>query len=567
MGYYRYYKLRKYVDGVATDEYSQGERADNVTYDDYSTCMNAQSSQYRWIDTQQTVCSGANLCVQQKQQVTYDGTVWTDTGNYRAGAVITYNSPNCVNVDWRVVPNEYICDGFNKCQKEAEYRSNDGGETWTPTGNTRTGSVLETNSTYCGVIYQWATLPNQYICLSPDTCSDKYTKQSYQYSTDGGTTWTDTGNYRPGSLIEADSSDCLCGDGIAQWVTVSGEYECIGVDKYTKEKEQKSMDNGVTWTDTGNTRAGSLIATDSTDCGYVPPITYLTFTATEQGRFNFSGEGINYSTDNGTTWTSLASNTYTPTISAGSKIMWKGTITPGEYGIGTFSATGYFTAEGTPMSLLYGDNFRGQTDLTGKDRAFNYLFGYNSKITDASSIVLPATTLSERCYFQMFHYCTALTAAPALPATTLARECYGYMFLGCSNLISAPALPATTLARECYIKMFAFCSNLISAPVLPATTMIDECYSYMFQSCTSLTTAPVLPATTIVDGCYNNMFQDCSNLNYIKAMFIDKPAGYQLTYNWVSGVAATGTFVKNSAATWNETGPSGIPSGWTVQTE
>lgn len=36
--------------------------------------------------------------------------------------------------------------------------------------------------------------------------------------------------------------------------------------------------------------------------------------------------------------------------------------------------------------------------------------------------------------------------------------------------------------------------------------------------------------------------------------------------NWVNGVKATGTFVKNSAATWNVTGTSGVPSGWTVQT-
>lgn len=36
--------------------------------------------------------------------------------------------------------------------------------------------------------------------------------------------------------------------------------------------------------------------------------------------------------------------------------------------------------------------------------------------------------------------------------------------------------------------------------------------------------------------------------------------------NWLSGVSTTGTFVKNSAATWNKTGSSGIPSGWTVTT-
>lgn len=70
----------------------------------------------------------------------------------------------------------------------------------------------------------------------------------------------------------------------------------------------------------------------------------------------------------------------------------------------------------------------------------------------------------------------------------------------------------------------------------------------MFDGCTSLTTAPELPATTLAASCYSFMFKNCTNLNYIKAMFTTTPStGY--TNSWVSGVSATGTFVKNSAAT------------------
>jgi hypothetical protein len=45
--------------------------------------------------------------------------------------------------------------------------------------------------------------------------------------------------------------------------------------------------------------------------------------------------------------------------------------------------------------------------------------------------------------------------------------------------------------------------------------------------------------------------------------------GFNLTnckQTWVKGVASSGTFVKNSAATWDVTGVNGIPSGWTVET-
>jgi hypothetical protein len=85
----------------------------------------------------------------------------------------------------------------------------------------------------------------------------------------------------------------------------------------------------------------------------------------------------------------------------------------------------------------------------------------------------------------------------------------------------------------------------------------------MFYDCSSLTTAPELPATTLAYWCYRYMFNGCSNLNYIKMLATDISADDCL-YNWVKGVASTGTFVKNSSMTNLPTGTSGIPEGWTV---
>jgi hypothetical protein len=49
-------------------------------------------------------------------------------------------------------------------------------------------------------------------------------------------------------------------------------------------------------------------------------------------------------------------------------------------------------------------------------------------------------------------------------------------------------------------------------------------------------------------------------------MFTTAPSSSYLS-NWVSGVSASGTFVKNSAATWTDSfGVDAIPSGWTVET-
>lgn len=56
-----------------------------------------------------------------------------------------------------------------------------------------------------------------------------------------------------------------------RWIT-SG-YTCVGYDKYALEVKQISYDGGTTWTNTGESRRGSLIEADSEDCGYVPPVT------------------------------------------------------------------------------------------------------------------------------------------------------------------------------------------------------------------------------------------------------------------------------------------------------
>lgn len=60
--------------------------------------------------------------------------------------------------------------------------------------------------------------------------------------------------------------------------------------------------------------------------------------------------------------------------------------------------------------------------------------------------------------------------------------------------------------------------------------------------------------------CYMNMFDGCSSLNYVKCLAKDISADMCVS-GWLSGVAATGTFVTPSTTGWS-TGVSGIPSGW-----
>ena len=143
----------------------------------------------------------------------------------------------------------------------------------------------------------------------------------------------------------------------------------------------------------------------------------------------------------------------------------------------------------------------------------------------------------------------------------------------CPNLINHPTkrilLPATTLANNCYDQMFYDCTGLTVAPDLPATELKSLCYYYMFHGCTSLTTAPDLPAPTLAERCYMCMFEGCTSLYYVKCLATNVSAMLCL-YKWLKDVSATGTFVKASGASWSvadSDGSSGYPSGWTVQTE
>ena len=294
---------------------------------------------------------------------------------------------------------------------------------------------------------------------------------------------------------------------------------------------------------------------------------YFCIEALEDGlQAKLSVNTCEYSLD-GNTWNILSAATNTPAVNTGDKIYFRGDLTPtSSSGIGTFTISKKCNLSGNIMSLLYGDNFEEQTDLTGKSYAFDNLFYRCTTIIDASQLILPATTLAEYCYSGMFQNCTSLVTAPELPATTLASECYSGMFSICTSLTQAPSiLPATTLVYKCYRSMFTSCASLVTAPELPATTLARECYGYMFHGCSSLTQAPELPATTLADSCYRSMFNGCTKLNYIKALFTTTPST-SYTYSWVSGVSSTGTFVKNAKAIWDVTGANGIPSGWTVET-
>ena len=105
----------------------------------------------------------------------------------------------------------------------------------------------------------------------------KYKKLKQQQSLDGGNSWIDVYQLgvlvtKKGDLIASNSSDCGYMGEYIRWVETTG-YICYHTThkKYAKERKQTSTD-GINWTDTNEYRQGRLLEENSKDCGYAPPL-------------------------------------------------------------------------------------------------------------------------------------------------------------------------------------------------------------------------------------------------------------------------------------------------------
>lgn len=329
------------------------------------------------------------------------------------------------------------------------------------------------------------------------------------------------------------------------YIEVSDDYLCDNGNKYKKMQEYDRIPDGTTTATTTYVK-GDLIESASTDCSTDYSTQYLTLVAqTDSVSFKYdtvtSSNKLQYSLDSGSTWNNLSNNQSTPSVNTGDKVLFKasGLSVNTERGVGRITPSASATVEGNIMSLEYGDNFIGQT-VVQNNYQFRKLFSGVTTITSAENMVLPATTVRQQCYSQMFQGCTSLIKTP--------------------KTVGSSAM--TWSGQYCFSNMFSYCTSLTtpSSTLLPALNLGTQCYWYMFEGCSGLATAPDLLAPNTASQCYQGMFKNCSSLNYIKVL---SNSSFTMT-EWVSGVASSGTFVKNPNATWSSCGATRYPCGWTV---
>ena len=337
-----------------------------------------------------------------------------------------------------------------------------------------------------------------------------------KFTTNQGATWEDTAapfQVKLQTLKVYDSDDnTVSGNGVNKievygyeattYYTVALAEGTEDADNWTITPAKAAEGETVTIQYNGTKRIKSITAVQTAAAEEqqeeaVTTATPLTMECLSDGtiKVDMSGtlsSGMQYAV-NGGEKTKITTTTTIEGLKTGDKVQF--------YGVGT-STTAYGDSPeveisggtatvkvyGNIMSLLDETGFATKTDLPNSDYVFYCLFYGNGKLTDASGLLLPATTLANYCYISMFSGCTALTAAPALPATTLAASCYQSMFYGCTALTAAPALPAKTLAESCYVQMFNGCSKLASVTCKATDISAENClYDWLYNAGTDAT--------------------------------------------------------------------------------
>ena len=494
----KYNKLQLYTstdntNWIATDVYKKGTTVLGVNSSDCGYIVPSTAWTCDKWEAEDTICDDGSKYEKQQRYVrnctdcNNCNEQWIATGVWRKGSVLEANSTECgfdpSTSGWC---SEYrddgttICDGYDKKKYLLRYVRNcedcsNCSSAWTATAIRKIGDIVKVNSFDCGYIpttnyFAWNLIGTE--------CNgyDKYNKY-VKYISENGTDWYLTNIHKLGDApIEVNSVDCGYNGGIQyeyrwiltdeticggeeepqiyyRWVNLdpSVDYYCSGTTKYYKQQKQQSTDN-VNWENVipAEYRQGESAQTESTDCGYVPPVANYKLYAT-----------YNDSTD------------YTVECNSST------TLTSRE-------TTGHSTSYSSMTSAHIGDC------VTSID---NNAFRECTNMTSVSI----SNSVTSIGYFA-FYNCSGLTSIN-IPSgvTSIERN----TFVNCVSLSSCTLGNGLATIEN---KAFENCYSLLSINIPNSVTIIGE---FAFLNCSGLTSCTIGSGATSIGS---RAFWGCSSL-------------------------------------------------------
>lgn len=170
-------------------------------------------------------------------------------------AVITINQ-TAMYQEWRIDGSKYVCENGNSYQWEELWVGYSEGAATIDTGQHRRGELIAEGDERCqNIMTEWRN-NGETVCEG----SDKWSIQELYESSDGGATWRNTGETRRGAVMETNSPDC---DSSYFWEE-TGNTICRNGNLY--KVVMKYHDTGTEIVSTGETKLGDLVETQSASC-------------------------------------------------------------------------------------------------------------------------------------------------------------------------------------------------------------------------------------------------------------------------------------------------------------
>ena len=390
----------------------------------------------------------------------------------------------------------YLCESGNSYVKQARYTGTTSGDTNIPTGEYRKGSLIQSGDTRCGGSYQsrWVT-SSAYTCVD----GDKWSVEEEEISYNGGQTWTKTGNTRLGQMVESASSFCELVE--YKWV-LTDRWQC-DYTPTVSYKLQTTYDSGGTTVERNVEcdSATTLTTGDTKPSGYeysamTSAVIGDCVTSIDSSAFNGCSSLTSCTIGSGVT--SIGVNAFASCSSLLSIVIPNSVTSIGDYTFGSCSSlTSCIIGSGvTSLGFSTFASCSGLTSIDIPDSVTSisaYAFAF---CTSLSSCTIGSGVTSIGMY--AFEYCSSLTSCTIGSGITSIGNS---AFYNCSGLTSID-IPDSVTSIGNYA--FRECTSLASIDIPSGVTNIGSNAFYNCSGLTSITVEATTPPTLTNSSSFNN---------------------------------------------------------------